>query len=321
MKTSLEQQQPQQHQASNMASTTTEFSSDPVLIPEPVSDPVIVEDPKDESTQSVAGAGPAAAVKDMHVIIVQDVSGSMSDQRRSVQTGINEIIGELQSRYNEPCPHKATFCIITFSSHDCISVGPAVPVHDVEKLHNLTCDGMTALWDAVAIAIAQMNEKSNGVPATTYVFTDGDNNDSRKHTQASVNEMIADNKKRNPMHSILFIGSDPSTKRNAAGMGLDRVHSIQHDSDNTPVAYEVCRRALERCVTGDTQSTEFNEDDIVYSSTPSAQTPSAPRCRSIPIPQLVDDRFQPPTGEETLRDGTFNDSQPEFASDDVSSRW
>ena len=113
MKTSLPNNTTNNKQASNMASTTTEFSSDPVLIPEPVSDPVIVEDPKDESTQSVAGAGPAAAVKDMHVIIVQDVSGSMSDQRRSVQTGINEIIGELQTRYNEPCPHKATFCIIT----------------------------------------------------------------------------------------------------------------------------------------------------------------------------------------------------------------
>jgi len=272
-----------------MASTATEFSSEPVFVSDPVIDvpvidvPVIDEDPNN-STQSVAVAvavdGPAEAVKDMDVIVVQDVSGSMHDQRRSVQTGVNEIIGELQTRYKEPCPHKATFCIITFSSHDRISVGPAVPVHDVAKLDNLTCDGMTALWDAVAIAIAQMNEKSNGVPATTYVFTDGDNNDSREHTQSRVNEMIADNKKRNPMHSILFIGSDPSTKRNAEGMGLDRVHSIQHDSDNTPVAYEVCRRALGRCISGDTQSTEFNEDDIVYSS-----TPSAPRGHASP-PQM-----------------------------------
>ena len=268
--------------------TATEFSSDPVLVPESeTSEPVIVENPEDESTPSVAApsvAVPAAAVKNMDVIVVQDVSSSMEDQRRSVQTGINEIIGELQTRYKEPCEYKATFCLIKFSSHDCITVGPAVPVHDVAKLGDLTCNGMTALWDAVAIAIAQMNEKSSGVPATTYVFTDGDNNDSMKYTQDSVNEMIADNKKRNPMHSILFIGSDPSTKRNAEGMGLDRVHSIQHDSDNTPVAYEVCRRALERCITGDTQSTEFNESDIVMS-----ETPSAPRGRSPP-PQMDSQR-------------------------------
>ena len=207
----------------------------------------------------------------MNVTIVQDLSGSMAEHRRQLMTGINEIIGDLKSRYTAPCPFEATIRIIKFSSHDCISVGPAVKIQDVVDLtdSDLICQGMTALWDAVGIAVSLMNETSEGVPSTTYVFTDGDNNDSVVHTQSGVNELITENKKRNPMHSILFIGSDPSTKRNAYGMGLDRVHSIQHDSGSTPIAYEVCRRALERCVTGDTQSTEFNDDDIVASETPS----------------------------------------------------
>ena len=211
------------------------------------------------------------ATKDMDVIFVQDVSGSMEDQRVSVVKGINEIIGDLKNRYRQPCEHRAHLRIIEFSSHDRIRVGAQVSVHDVPLMNpaELVCDGMTALWDAAAIAIDQMNTSSAGVPATTYIFTDGDNNDSRNNTQSGVNRMIADNKKRNPMHSILFIGSDPSAKRNAAGMGLDRMHSIHHDSHDTPVAYEVCRRALGRCVSGDTQSTEFNDDDIVMSETPS----------------------------------------------------
>jgi hypothetical protein len=213
------------------------------------------------------------AVKDMHLTIVQDVSGSMEDQRRSVVTGMNEIIGEMKSRYKSPCPYNATFRIIKFSSRDRIHVGDAISVHDVQPMNpdDLVCDGMTALWDAVATAIKLMNEESVGVPATTYIFSDGDNNDSVRHTQSGVNEMIAENKKKNPMHSILFIGSDPSTKRNASGMGLDRVHSIQHDSENTPVAYHVCSRALGRCISGDTQSTEFNDDDILLSETPHLQ--------------------------------------------------
>ena len=211
------------------------------------------------------------AVKDMHVICVQDVSGSMEDQRVSVANGINEIVGDLQTRYRAPCEYSATIRVITFSSHDRIVVGSAVPVNDVPRMNatDLVCNGLTAMWDTVAIAIGHMNADSAGVPATTYIFTDGDNNDSMKHTQSGVNEMIADNKKKNPMHSVLFIGSDPSTRRNADDMGLDRMHSIQHDSDSTPVAYEVCRRALGRCVSGDTQSTEFNESDIVLSETPS----------------------------------------------------
>jgi len=215
---------------------------------------------------------PSLAVKDMHVLVVQDVSGSMEDQRHSVATGINEITGDLKKRYREPCEHKATVCVMQFSSHDRIKVGKVIPISEVIPIskQDLVCDGMTAMWDAAAIAIEHMNTHSAGVPATTYIFTDGDNNDSKHHTQSSVNEMIADNKKRNPMHSVLFIGSDPTTMRNAHDIGLDRVHSIQHDSENTPVAYEVCRRALGRCVSGDTQSTEFNQDDIVLSETPSA---------------------------------------------------
>jgi uncharacterized protein YegL len=214
---------------------------------------------------------PPIATKDMDVTFVQDVSGSMENQRRSVVSGINEIMEDMKKRYREPCAFQAHIRIIQFSSHDNIRTGERVPVRDVQLMNpaDLLCDGMTALWDAVAIAIEQMNTSSAGVPATTYIFTDGDNNDSKTHTQSHVNEMISDNKKRNPMHSILFIGSDPSAKRNAVSMGLDRVHSIQHDSHDTPVAYEVCRRALGRCISGDTQSTEFNDDDIQLSETPS----------------------------------------------------
>jgi uncharacterized protein YegL len=247
------------------------------------------------------------ATKDMDVTFVQDVSGSMEDQRVPVVKGINEIIGDLQKRYRAPCEYRAHIRIIKFSSHDNIRVGERVPVHDVPLMDptELLCDGMTALWDAVGIAIGQMNTSSAGVPATTYVFTDGDNNDSKTHTQSGVNEMISDNKKRNPMHSILFIGSDPSAKRNAVGMGLDRVHSIQHDSDNTPVAYEVCRRALGRCISGDTQSTEFNNEDIVMSETPSHH--------AHPAHHDEYDRHVDPVGDSQLTDDFA------FVSDDVPS--
>ena len=237
------------------------------------------------------------AVKDMHVICVQDVSGSMEDQRVSVANGINEIVGDLQTRYRAPCEYIATIRVITFSSHDRIVVGSAVPVNDVPRMNatDLVCNGLTAMWDTVAIAIGHMNADSAGVPATTYIFTDGDDNDSRKFGKSRVNEMIADNKKRNPMHSVLFIGSDPSARRNAEGMGLDRVHSIHHDSANTPVAYEVCRRALGRCVSGDTQSTEFTQDDIVLSETPSAPrgyaSPTTTPTTTVPLPDLPDSQL------------------------------
>jgi len=249
---------------------------------------------------------PPLAVKDMHVTIVQDISGSMEHQRISVATGINEIFGDMKKRYREPCEHKATVRVIKFSSHDNIAVGPVIPISEVTPItmHDLLCDGMTAMWDAVAIAINHMNQHSAGVPATTYIFTDGVDNNSNRYTQSGVNEMIADNKKRNPMHSVLFIGSDPTSRRNAENIGLDRVHSIQHDSSNTPMAYEVCRRALGRCVSGDTQSTEFTQDDIAMSETPQHYEHDTPRT---------------PHTHPHHTDSQPSDDDYAFASDDVPS--
>jgi uncharacterized protein YegL len=243
----------------------------------------------------------------MNVLVVQDISGSMETQRMSVANGINEIFGDMQKRYREPCEHKATVCIIKFSSHDNIAAGPVIPISEAKPItmRDLVCDGMTAMWDATAIAIDHMNKHSAGVPATTYIFTDGDDNDSKLHTRSSVNEMIADNKKRNPMHSVLFIGSDPTTKRNAQDIGIDRVHSIQHDANATPVAYEVCRRALGRCVSGDTQSTEFTQEDIAMSETPQHQhEPQTPRTPHTP-PHHTDSQL--------------SEDDYAFASDDVPS--
>ncbi len=287
------------------AEDTVPVAEDPVPVPvaaaeDPVPVPSAAEGEEDESQL------PSLAVKDMHVTIVQDVSGSMENQRTSVANGITEIFGDMKKRYREPCQHKATVCVIKFSSHDNIAVGPVIPISEVKPItmRDLLCEGMTAMWDAAAVAIDHMNKHSAGVPATTYIFTDGDNNDSKLHTQSSVNEMIADNKRRNPMHSVLFIGSDPTTRRNAENIGLDRVHSIQHDSANTPMAYEVCRNALGRCVSGDTQSTEFNHHDIAMSETPQHYEHDTPRTPHTP----------PHHTDSQIPDGAF-------MSDEVFSRY
>jgi hypothetical protein len=184
------------------------------------------------------------AVKDMNVYIIQDISTSME------------------------CNYKANVCLITFSSHDNIVVGEVIPVHETKKT-TFSCEGMTALWDAIGIGMSHMREKSGSISATMYIFTDGDNNDSRKYSGDEIREIINTHKSEFPTHSVLFIGSDPTTKKNANKIGLDdTVHSIQHDSCDTPVVYRVCSHALDRCVSGDTQCTQFNEEDIAIVSEP-----------------------------------------------------
>lgn len=207
------------------------------------------------------------AVKDMNVYIIQDISTSMECNKYAVSNGIDEIISSLRKRYEEPCDYKANVCLITFSSHDNIVVGEVIPVHETKKT-TFSCEGMTALWDAIGIGMSHMREKSGSISATMYIFTDGDNNDSRKYSGDEIREIINTHKSEFPTHSVLFIGSDPTTKKNANKIGLDTVHSIQHDSCDTPVVYRVCSHALDRCVSGDTQCTQFNEEDIAIVSEP-----------------------------------------------------
>jgi uncharacterized protein YegL len=207
----------------------------------------------------------AKAAKNFDVYILQDVSGSMTDQSKSVANGINEIIDDLKKRYDEPCEYTATITFSTFSSNTMIRIGKQTPIKQFHPIKPPTCDGLTAMWDSTGIKLELMKEKSNNVAAVLYIFTDGSDNDSIKYRRDDIRKMIA---AKSEMHSVLFVGSDPTSAETATSLGVDRNCSIQHSSDNTPIAYEVCRRALARCVIGDTQTTTFSASDIQLTETP-----------------------------------------------------
>jgi hypothetical protein len=68
---------------------------------------------------------------------------------------------------------------------------------------------------------------------------------------------------------MLFIGSDPlSSAANADAIGVTRTKSLNPSSDNTPSAMRACTNTIARCVTGETQTPEFNDNDIAMSEGP-----------------------------------------------------
>lgn len=205
------------------------------------------------------------AKKNIDLYIVQDTSGSMTNQSSSVSNGINEIIHDLKQRYEAPCEHSATITFCTFSSNALISIGEQTSIKDFPPIEPPKCSGLTAMWDSVGAILKLMQKNSINVSATVYVFTDGSDNDSNIYNKDTIRKMI---ESKSEMHSILFVGSDPTSAETAHYLGLDRNSLIQHPSDNTPIAYEVCRRSLARCVIGDTQTTMFSDDDILLSETP-----------------------------------------------------
>ena len=229
------------------------------------------------------------ACKDICVIFAHDLSGSMDRSRKMIADGTNEFLQDLQARYAMPCDFQARFCLITFAG-DRIEVGEWTNVHAVPmfNVNSFACSGSTPLWDACGVGLEKLGRDCEGCTAALYVFTDGDDNNSKIVSRSDVRDQVS---KLNPaIHTMLFIGSDPmSSAGNADAIGATRTKSLNPSSDNTPSAMRACTNAIARCVTGETQTPEFNDGDIMMSeggSSSSAQTNSQ-SCCADEMPSIV----------------------------------
>jgi hypothetical protein len=215
------------------------------------------------------------ACKDIRVIFAHDLSGSMNASRKMIADGTNEFIQDLTARYAAPCEFTARFCLITFSG-DNVTIGEWTDIHSVPvfSADSFVCSGSTPLWDACAVGLDKMERECEGCTAALYCFTDGDDNNSKNGTRNNIRGRISS--LNQALHTMLFIGSDPlSSAANADDIGLVRTKSLNPSSDNTPNAMRACTNAIARCVTGETQTPEFNDNDIVMSEGHSAQSHSA----------------------------------------------
>ena len=204
------------------------------------------------------------ATKDIRVIIVQDLSGSMESSRTKLATGVNEFAGELKSRYEAPCDFSAQICLITFAG-DNIDVGEwmdihSVPVYTRDSFH---CNGTTPLWKTCKIALDKVKEECGHCTTAVYAFTDGEDNHSNGVTSKDVRKMIEE---LDPTkHTMLFIGSDDKSGRDAESAGIARHKSLNPTENDTPFAMRACTNTIARCVTGETLTPEFNDNDIATS--------------------------------------------------------
>jgi Mg-chelatase subunit ChlD len=208
------------------------------------------------------------ACKDIRVIFAHDLSGSMNGSRKMIADGTNEFIQDLTARYAAPCDFTAKFCLITFSG-DNVNVGEWTDIHNVQVfgVDSFVCSGTTPLWDTCVIGLDKMERECEGCTAALYCFTDGDDNNSKKSTRKNVRARISTLDQS--LHTMLFIGSDPlSSAANADAIGVVRTKSLNPSSDSTPSAMRACTNAIARCVTGETQTPEFNDNDINMSEGP-----------------------------------------------------
>jgi len=108
-----------------------------------------------------------------------------------------------------------------------------------------------------------MKEECAHCTTAAYVFTDGQDNNSNGVTSKDVRAMIEE---LDPTkHTMLFIGSDDNSGNDAQSAGITRHRSLNPTEQDTPFAMRACTNTIARCVTGETQTPEFNDDDIATS--------------------------------------------------------
>lgn len=123
---------------------------------------------------------PNLPARETHVALVIDKSSSMSSISRDMCDAVNSIIGSLRGKASK-------LGIVTFS--DNVHTQPMRPMDSVVNFVSLSCNGMTALFDATGAAIEMLGDDPN-VNYLVILFTDGEENCSTNYNKISIKELI-----------------------------------------------------------------------------------------------------------------------------------
>lgn len=145
-------------------------------------------------------------------LFILDKSSSMQSKKQTTIDGFNNLIDELEDTSKKK--NIKSYCsLLQFSSayknmtFDYINT----PCNNVKRLNSSSYQpsGMTALYDAIGFGITQLKNISKGgkdISIAVYIFTDGEENDSKIYDQSQIRELITD-VRDNLNWTVNFIGA------------------------------------------------------------------------------------------------------------------
>lgn len=134
------------------------------------------------------------APKKTKILIVLDSSGSMETGKEITISGFNEQVDIIKKHAKDG--GETTVSLMTFSSPPVKMTYFDQAVGDLKKLNNKNYvpEGYTALYDAIGLGIAAIEESIMGDTNTAVlvaVFTDGDENSSQVYTSAQLKKKLS----------------------------------------------------------------------------------------------------------------------------------
>ena len=174
------------------------------------------------------------------LVFIVDKSGSMYGRESDTVGGINAVLDA-----NRKLDGEVLVSVVLFNEgtkvlrdRDSIKDVPALTLQDY------SCDGCTALLDAVGSSIKHINRVQRYMPwghkADKVIFvitTDGMENSSRKYTYSKVKEMISS--KTNEGWEFLFLGAniDAASEAERLGIAEDRACDYVCDTAGNAAMY------------------------------------------------------------------------------------
>jgi hypothetical protein len=151
--------------------------------------------------------------------MVLDRSGSMSSCREATITAVNKY---LKASKADATLKDADFELVIFDtdSIDTIRDGKIADTTELTAADFEPRSG-TPLLDAIGRGIGKIDAKlaaSNGEKAILVVVTDGQENESRKHTYESIQALIAERQEKGWL--ILFLGAGLASAQQGTRMGI-----------------------------------------------------------------------------------------------------
>lgn len=181
-------------------------------------------------------------------VFVIDDSGSIkhNNMRESIVNGMDQIIEDVQAT-NSNGKTTMWWGLSLFGSPN---VKHYAFANTPLRLNNYDpCQGSTALYDGVAYAIEQTELyltknkiTTNNVVVT--IFTDGDENDSRRYNSISIKQFISKYTAKGWMINFVGAGSEKVVKETANKMGIFEANTVAYSAnaaDTTKVLNKVSK--------------------------------------------------------------------------------
>jgi uncharacterized protein YegL len=194
-------------------------------------------------------------------LMILDKSGSMGSVRKETISGLNEQLDSMKKAEKDYKEQEQKICLVTFSSEVEITEFWNKTVSDIPVFsnENYDPDGMTALYDAIAMGINKLKaeikdelaERTANVIVT--IFTDGAENVSKKYNGTQVKKLIEEVKETGQW-TIAFVGCGDNVFEVAASIGISKGNTMSYMAGSAGTANAFTQMSAARSMRSATYS-------------------------------------------------------------------